>query len=59
MKLDELKEIAKQHNIKVGRMKKAELVRGIQQAEENDACFETGKADICGQNTCLWREDCE
>ena len=59
MKLDEIKEIAKQHNIKAGKMKKAELVRAIQQAEHNDACFETGKAINCGQNTCLWREDCE
>jgi hypothetical protein len=58
MKLDELKEIAKQHNIKTGKMKKAELVHAIQLAENNDACFETGVAGTCGQETCLWREDC-
>lgn len=58
MKLDEIKEIAKQHNIKVGKMKKADLVRAIQQAENNDICFETGQAGTCGQDTCLWREDC-
>ena len=58
MKLDEIKEIAKQHNIKVGKMKKAELVRAIQQAENNDVCFETGQSDTCGQDDCLWREDC-
>jgi hypothetical protein len=58
MKLDELKEIAKQHNIKVGKMKKADLVRAIQQVENNDICFETGQADTCGQVACLWREDC-
>jgi hypothetical protein len=58
MKLDEIKEIAKQHNIKVGKMKKAELVRSIQQAEENEVCFETGLLDGCGQAECLWREDC-
>lgn len=58
MKLDEIKEIAKQHDIKVGKMKKAELVAAIQQAENNDACFETGKSENCGQNSCLWREDC-
>jgi hypothetical protein len=58
MKLDEIKEIAKQHNIKVGKMKKAELVRAIQQAEENEVCFETGLLDGCGQAECLWREDC-
>lgn len=58
MKLDEIKEIAKKHNIKIGKLKKAELVRAIQLAENNDDCFETGRADDCGQSACLWREDC-
>jgi hypothetical protein len=58
MKLEEIKEIAKQHNIKVGKLKKADLVRAIQQAENNDVCFETGVADSCGQDACLWREVC-
>jgi hypothetical protein len=58
MKLEEIKEIAKQHNIKVGRLKKAELVRAIQEAEANEVCFESGQAEACGQETCLWREDC-
>ena len=58
MKLDEIKEIAKLHNIKVGKMKKADLVRAIQQAENNNVCFETGQSESCGQDTCLWREDC-
>lgn len=58
MKLDEIKEIAKEHGIKVGKMKKSELIRCIQQAEGNEQCFETGKADVCGQAGCLWREDC-
>ncbi len=58
MKLDEIKEIAKQHNIKAGKIKKSELVRAIQQAENNDVCFETGRADNCGQDDCLWRNDC-
>jgi len=58
MKIDEIKEIAKQHNIKAGKMKKADLVRAIQDAERNEMCFGTGKADSCGQDACLWREDC-
>jgi hypothetical protein len=58
MKLDEIKELAKQHNIKVGKMKKAELIRAIQGAEKNSVCFETGQAESCGQAACLWREDC-
>lgn len=58
MKLDEIKEIAKRHNLKVGKMKKAELVRAIQQAENNDICYETGTADNCGQDDCIWRGEC-
>jgi len=58
MKLEEIKVIAKQHNIKAGKMKKAELVRAIQLAEGNELCFESGKASACGQDDCLWRVDC-
>jgi hypothetical protein len=39
-------------------MKKADLVRAIQQAEGNQVCFETGVAEACGQHACLWRGDC-
>ena len=59
MKLEEIKNIAKLHGIKVGKMKKAELVRAIQLAERNDPCFETGQASGCGQAECLWRTDCD
>ena len=59
MKLDEIREIAKQHQIKTVRMKKAELIRAIQQAEGNEQCFDSGKAATCGQEMCLWREDCD
>jgi hypothetical protein len=58
MKLEEIKEIAQQHGIKTGKMKKAELIRTIQSAERNEQCFEAGKADNCGQDACLWRSDC-
>ena len=58
MKLEEIKEIAKQRDIKVGKLKKAELVRAIQTSEGNIACFENGQADECGQAECLWRPDC-
>lgn len=58
MKLEEIKEIAKKHDIKVGKLKKAELVRTIQLAEGNIVCFETGQAAECGQTGCLWRTDC-
>jgi hypothetical protein len=58
MKLDDIKGIAKRHNIKTGKAKKSELVRAIQQAEGNEPCFDSGKAAVCGQDSCTWREDC-
>lgn len=59
MRLEEIREIARQHNIKAGRMKKGELVRAIQGAEGNSQCFDTGISATCGQDCCLWREDCD
>lgn len=59
MNLDQIKAIAKEKGIKPGRMKKAELVRVIQESEGNNQCFVTGQADRCGQDECLWREDCD
>ncbi len=58
MKLDEIRGIAQQLGIKTGKTKKAELIRAIQSAERNEQCFETWKADCCGQDDCLWRGDC-
>jgi hypothetical protein len=58
MKLDEIKGIAKQYNIKTGKAKKSDLVRTIQQAEGNEQCFDSGKVAQCGQDACAWREDC-
>ncbi len=58
MKINDIKEIARQHNIKIGKAKKSELVRSIQKAEGNEECFDSGRATQCGQNACLWRGDC-
>lgn len=58
MRLEEIKEIAKQHDIKVGKLRKADLIKAIQVAEGNDACFASGQASECGQHSCLWRDDC-
>ena len=58
MKINAIKEIAKQHNLKPGRANKAELIRAIQQAEGNSTCFGRNNASECGQSNCLWREDC-
>lgn len=59
MRIDEIKEIAKQHNIKVGKSKKADLVRAIQFAEGNTQCFDSSSSGECSQSDCIWREDCD
>lgn len=58
MNMQQVKEIAKQRGVKAGTMKKAELVRAIQSDEGNEACYRTGRAESCGQDSCLWRDDC-
>ena len=59
MKIDEIRVIAKRMDVKTGKMKKGEIIRAIQEAEENLICFDTAKADACGQARCLWRDDCK
>lgn len=58
MKIDEIKQIAKQHHIKVSKTTKSDLVRAIQLAEGNAPCFGSKSSMECGQSNCLWREDC-
>ncbi len=58
MRLDEVRKVAEQVGIKPGRMRKADLIRAIQQAEGNQACYATGHSASCGQTQCCWRDDC-
>jgi len=58
MKMTDIQQIAKDRGVLPGRMCKVDLVRALQQAEGNTACFLTGQADSCGQDICLWREAC-
>ncbi|TWJ32660.1 SAP domain-containing protein [Geobacter argillaceus] len=59
MKMQDVKEIAKSRGIKAGKLNKGELVRSIQADEGNEACYETGQAAVCGQESCIWRDDCK
>jgi hypothetical protein len=59
MKVQEIKEIAQKLEVPARKMTKAELVRAIQNKEGNEQCFDTGNALKCGQQDCLWREDCK
>jgi hypothetical protein len=58
MKMQKIKERAKETGIKVGKMSKTELIRAIQRAEGNNDCFAAKDVSSCVQLNCLWREDC-
>jgi len=58
MTLKQVKEIAKKKNVKVGNMKKENIIRAIQRAEGNFDCFGTAASGMCDQANCLWRDDC-
>jgi hypothetical protein len=58
MKSREIREIAVQHYIKTDRAKRADLVRAIQSAEGNQQCFGSNSSGECGQEGCVWRDDC-
>ncbi len=57
MKVTDIKAIAKSMDIKPGKMRKAELILAIQEAEGNFPCFGTAEGS-CDQIQCIWREDC-
>jgi hypothetical protein len=58
MTLKKIKDAAKAKGIKVGNMKKENIIRSIQRAEGNFDCFWTAKIGECDQTNCFWREDC-
>ncbi len=58
MKIQDVREIAKQRNIKTGNMKKVDIIRTIQREEGNNDCYNTDYSDRCGQLNCCWRDDC-
>ena len=58
MKLTDIKLIAVRYGLSGAKLKKSELIRAIQVAENNTPCFDTGTAAECGQTGCLWRGDC-
>jgi hypothetical protein len=58
MKIQDIKDIAKKKGVNSGNMNKTDLIRAIQKAEKNNACFATFSVQTCGQMNCLWRADC-
>lgn len=59
MTFAKIKLIAVEHGIRVVGVKKADIVRAIQEKEGNTPCFATGKASECAQPHCLWATACE
>jgi len=58
MRYQQIVRIAKGMGIKSHRKKKVDLIRQIQDAEKNLACYATTRVEHCGEIGCLWREDC-
>jgi hypothetical protein len=57
MKMKELRQKAKELEVKAGRMKKVDLVRTIQTAEGNQPCFGKSGGE-CSEMNCCFRDDC-
>jgi len=58
MKWQRIRALARGKGIKAMNMGKTELIRAIQLTEGNQPCFNTLQVEECGQDNCLWREDC-
>lgn len=58
MKMADIQNKAKALGIKPSKMKKAELIRSIQNEEGNFSCFQTSDSGQCSQESCCWRDDC-
>lgn len=58
MKLEDIRTIAKQHQINSRILSKTGLIREIQRQEGNFDCFGRACEGICDQLGCSWREDC-
>jgi len=59
MNLQEIRERAAAVGlVGVGKLRKAELVHTIQQAEGNDPCFGAEWRQHCAEMHCCWRPDC-
>jgi len=57
MTVKDLQKKARTLSIKPDGLKKAQLIRAIQRAEDNFECFGTA-IESCDQAECLFRKDC-
>jgi hypothetical protein len=58
MKAEEIRSIARSHQIGIKGSSKANMIKGIQRHEGNFDCYSSAFSGECDQSGCLWREDC-
>lgn len=58
MNMQQVRGVAKERGVKIGKLKKFELIREIQSQEGNIACYATDVDGVCDQSACLWKADC-
>ena len=58
MKMQEIRDLAKEFGIKTSRMSMVKLVQTIQLSEGNFSCFASAVDGVCDQAGCKWRENC-
>lgn len=58
MNIKEIKTIATNFGIKTSKLTKAGLINMIQKEEGSNECYATDIVSSCGQDECLWRQDC-
>jgi len=58
MLVKEIKKIAESRGVEAGKLKKLDLIRKIQSAEGNNACYKTDISPTCEESECLWFGDC-
>ena len=57
MNMTDIKTKAKEVGVKIGKLRKGDLIRAIQTKEGNFPCYETAK-DYCSEKACCWRDAC-
>ena len=58
MQFNEIRKMAKDLGVSTYKMKKMDIIRAIQNAENNIPCYGTERVDYCGEEGCLWRVAC-
>jgi hypothetical protein len=58
MKMQGIREIARQKGVIPAKMNKTLLIKTIQKTEGNFDCFATPHVKNCNQFRCIWRQDC-